>query len=95
MCYASCLATVGVGGFIGGAAVLTALGFSSGGIVVGSWAAKWMASYAGFVPAGGIFAYLQSIAAAGKSISYGSVVKICTTLCTANDYIGSRDEDSE
>jgi hypothetical protein len=76
ICYASCLATVGIGGFIGGAAVLTALGFSSGGIVVGSWAAKWMASwaakwmasYAGLVPAGGIFAYLQSIGAAGKWI---------------------------
>ena len=95
MCYASCLATVGVGGIFGSAAVLTALGFSAGGIIAGSWAAKWMASFAGFVPPGGIFAYLQSIAAAGKSISYGSVVKICTTLCTASDYFDSRDEDSE
>jgi hypothetical protein len=76
-------------------AVLSALGFSSGGIVVGSWAAKWMASYAGLVPAGGIFANLQSIAAAGKMISYGSAVKICTALCTANDYFSPRDEDSE
>ena len=95
MCYASCLATIGVGGFVGGAAVLTVLGFSSGGIIVGSWAAKWMASYAGRVPPGGIFAYLQSMAAAGKSISYGSVVKICTALCTASDYFDPRDEDSE
>ena len=77
MCYGSCLATVGVGGFIGGAAVLTALGFSPGGIVVGSWAAKWIAPYA------------------GKWKSYDSVVKICTTLCTASDYFDSRDEDSE
>jgi hypothetical protein len=69
MCYASCLATVGVGGFFGGASVLAAIGFSPGGIVAGSWAAKWMTSYAGRIPPGGIFAYLQSIAAAGKRIS--------------------------
>jgi hypothetical protein len=95
MCYASCLATVGVGGFFGSAAVLTALGFSSGGIVAGSMAAKWMASYAGRVPPEGIFAYLQSIAAAGKKISYSSVAKICTTFCTASAYFDSNDEDSE
>ena len=95
MFHASCLATVGVGGFFGSAAVLTALGFSSGGIVAGSWAAKWMASFAGFVPPGGIFAYLQSMAAAGKKISFSSVVKICTTFCTASAYFDSDDEDSE
>jgi hypothetical protein len=43
----------------------------------------------------GIFAYIPSIGAAGKWISYGSVIKICTTLCTASDYFDSRDEDSE
>ena len=60
-----------------GCSVFTALGFSPGGIVVGSWAAKWIAPYA------------------GKWKSYDSVVKICTTLCTASDYFDSRDEDSE
>lgn len=81
MCYASCLATVGVGGIFGGAAILTALGFSAGGIIAGSWAAKWMALYAGYVPAGGSFALLQSTGTVGKWISYGSGNKICTYLC--------------
>ena len=96
ICYASCLATVGVGGFIGGAAALTALGFTSGGIAAGSWAAAWMATYAGSVPAASIFAYLQSIGATGVSwASYKTVFKICTALCTAGDYFDPKDEDSE
>ena len=85
ICYASCLATVGVGGFLAGPAILTILGFTSSGIVAGSWAATWMASYAGAVPAAGIFAFLQSFGATGASwISYGSVFKICAALCTAD-----------
>ena len=44
ICYGSCLAAVGIGGFVGGIAVLPALGFTAGGITAGSWAAAWMAS---------------------------------------------------
>ena len=96
ICQASCLATVDVGGLIAGPGILTTLGFTASGIKAGSWAAAWMASYAGVVPAGGIFAFLQSIGAAGKLwISYGSVFKICTALCTASDYFDPSDEDSE
>jgi hypothetical protein len=44
ICYASCLAAVGGGGLIAGAAILPVLGFTAGGITAGSWAAAWMAS---------------------------------------------------
>jgi hypothetical protein len=69
--------------------------FIGGYMCYASCVTKWMTSYAGLVPAEGIFAYIPSIGAAGKWISYGSVIKICTTLCTASDYFDSRDEDSE
>jgi hypothetical protein len=95
-CYASCLATVGVGGVIGGPAILTMLGFTSSGIAAGSWAATWMASYAGAVPTASIFAFLQSIGATGVSwISFGSVFKICAALCTAIGFTEPRDQDSQ
>ena len=48
ICYASCLAVVGGGRFIAGAAIL--LGFTSSGISAGSWATSWKASYAGSIP---------------------------------------------
>ena len=81
-CYASCLATVGVGGFVAGAAVLPLLGFTSAGIAAGSWAATWMASCGGVVPAGSLIASLQSVGAGGISwSSIGSVFTLCTQLC--------------
>lgn len=46
-------------------AAVGALGFGSGGIVAGSWAASFMASYGGAVSAGSACAVLQSIGAAG------------------------------
>ena len=93
ICCSSCLATVGVGAVIGGPAILTLLGFTSGGIAAGSWAAGWMASHAGAVPAASIFAFLQSKGATGGSwISFGSVFKICAALCTAIDF---NDQDSQ
>ena len=79
ICSASCIATVGVGG----AAVLPLLGFMSSGIAAGSWAAAWMASYHGVVPAGCLFAKLQAAGASKLfSSSLGSVVELCTNLCT-------------
>jgi hypothetical protein len=96
MCYASCLATVGVVGFIGSPVVLPFLGFTSSGIRAGSWAAIWMATYAGAVPAGSHLAFLQSIGAAGVSwTSYVSVFKRCSALCTASDFTEPRYEDSQ
>ena len=88
ICYGSCLAAVGIGGFVGGIAVLPALGFTAGGITAGSWAAAWMTSYAGAVPAGSLLAFLQSIGAAGATwTSYGSVFGICTALCAGSDLV--------
>ena len=88
ICYGSCLAAVGIGGCVGGIAVLPALGFTAGGITAGSWASVWMASYLGAVPAGSLLAFLQSIGAAGVSwTSYGSVFGICSGLCAASDFI--------
>ena len=82
ICYASCLAAVGVGGLVAGAAVLPLLGFTSTGIAAGSWAAGWMASFGGAVPAGSLFAGLQSVGAAGISwSSIGSVFTLCAQLC--------------
>ena len=88
ICYGSCLAAVGIGGFVGRIAVLPALGFTSGGITAGSWAAAWMASYAGPVPARSPLAFLQSIGTAGTSwISYGFVFGICSALCAGSDLV--------
>ncbi|MCJ1248316.1 hypothetical protein MMC30_005533 [Trapelia coarctata] len=42
--------------------VLGALGFGEE-IVGGSWAARWMSTYRGFVPKGSVFSYLQSLGA--------------------------------
>ncbi|KAL3687016.1 hypothetical protein R1sor_013325 [Riccia sorocarpa] len=46
-------------------AVVTGLGFTSGGIAAGSWAASFMASYGGAVGAGSACAVMQSIGAVG------------------------------
>jgi len=40
---------------------LEALGFGEMGIAEGSWAAAWQARYAGYVPKGSLFSYLQSL----------------------------------
>jgi hypothetical protein len=92
ICYASCLAAVGGGGLIGGAAILPILGFTASGITAESWESVWMASYLGTVPTGSILAFLQSIGAAGV---YGSALKICSALCNASDFTEPRDEDSQ
>ena len=55
-----------------------------------------MASYLGAVPAGGHFALLQWIGAAGVFWkSYGSAFGICSALCAGSNYITSRDDDSQ
>ncbi|CAG2194348.1 HMCN [Mytilus edulis] len=60
LCIASCLAAVGGTALLGTTAILPAIGFASSGITAGSWAAAWMASFGGSVPAGGCFALFQS-----------------------------------
>ncbi|KAJ3179243.1 hypothetical protein HDU85_004932 [Gaertneriomyces sp. JEL0708] len=47
------------------AAAVTSIGFGAGGIVAGSWAAGFMASYGGTMAAGSACAVMQSIGAAG------------------------------
>ncbi|XTI88947.1 hypothetical protein V2W45_1235449 [Cenococcum geophilum] len=37
------------------------LGFAEEGIIEGSWAAGWQATYRGFVPKGSLFSYLQRL----------------------------------
>ncbi|KAG0035409.1 hypothetical protein BGZ82_005277 [Podila clonocystis] len=65
------LAPFAVVGFV------TALGFTSGGILAGSTAAGIMSSYGGSVAAGSACAVLQSIGAAGLS---GVATAIASTV---------------
>ena len=82
ICEVSCLAAIGVGGICVGGGALSLLGFTSTGIAAGSWAATWMASFGGAVPAGSLFASLQSAGAAGISWNaIGSVFTLCAQLC--------------
>ncbi|XP_071140046.1 interferon alpha-inducible protein 27-like protein 1 [Mytilus edulis] len=79
--WASCMAVVGVGGLVLGAAILPLLGFTSTGIAAGSWAAWMMSLYGGSVPAGSLFAILQSTGAAGVSWgSFGGISGFCAAL---------------
>ncbi|KAF2669417.1 hypothetical protein BT63DRAFT_413851 [Microthyrium microscopicum] len=41
--------------------LLTALGFDEMGIIEGSLAARWQATFAGYVPKSSLFSYLQSL----------------------------------
>ncbi|KAI9009363.1 hypothetical protein CLU79DRAFT_488604 [Phycomyces nitens] len=56
------------------------LGFWPGGIIAGSPAAAWMATYAGAVPAGSLFAGMQSLGALGMS---APIVSTATTAGAA------------
>ncbi|ESO87214.1 hypothetical protein LOTGIDRAFT_229342 [Lottia gigantea] len=79
--WASCMAVVGVGGLVLGAAILPLLGFTSTGIAAGSWAAWIMSLYGGSVPAGSLFALLQSTGAAGINWSaFGGISGFCAAL---------------
>lgn len=80
--YVACMATVAAAGVVAGSAVLPALGFTSSGIAAGSWAASWMATYAGAVPAGSLFAMLQSAGATGafSLSSFGGLSGFCAAL---------------
>ena len=82
ICYVSCLAAVGGGGFIAGVAVLPLLGFKYIGIAAGLWAATWMASYGGAIPTGCIFAQIQEAGVAGVFRSaFRSISGFCAALC--------------
>jgi hypothetical protein len=72
-----------IGVFAGGvlfplALILTlcSIGFTADGIIMGSMAAAWMASFGGFVPRGGCFACLQSIGAIGCRVG-ANPVAVC------------------
>ena len=43
--------------------VLDALGFGVGGVIEGSWAARWQQAYEGYVPKGTLFGYFQRLGA--------------------------------
>lgn len=86
ICYVSCLASVGATALFGTAAILPVLGFTSSGITAGSWAATWMASFAGSVPAGSVFATFQSAGMTGATAKLaagatGSAAAICAAIC--------------
>ena len=76
------MAVIGVGGVVLGAAVLPLLGFTSSGIAAGSWAAWMMSLYGGSVPAGSLFAILQSAGASGGIAwsSFGGISGFCAAL---------------
>ncbi|OAE33697.1 hypothetical protein AXG93_2651s1070 [Marchantia polymorpha subsp. ruderalis] len=63
-------------------ALVTTLGFTSAGIAGGSWAAGFMASYAGVVGAGSTCAILQSIGATGALAGAG-VMAVAGAATTA------------
>ncbi|XP_030286500.1 interferon alpha-inducible protein 27-like protein 2A [Sparus aurata] len=67
-----------LGALVGVPAALAAVGFTSAGIAPGSWAAGWMGYAAvangGGVAAGSLFAFLQSIGAAGVSAATTAAV---------------------
>ncbi len=70
------VAAVGVGSAVVGVAtplvagaVVSSAGFGTGGVLAGTWAAGFMASYGGVVSAGSACALFQSIGAAG--LGYG------------------------
>ncbi|KAF7726674.1 hypothetical protein EC973_008548 [Apophysomyces ossiformis] len=46
---------------------LSAIGFTSGGVTAGSLAAGWMSTFGGVIPAGSLFASLQSAGALGAA----------------------------
>ncbi|CAG2218034.1 unnamed protein product [Mytilus edulis] len=86
LCIASCLAAVGGTALLGTTAILPAIGFASSGITAGSWAAAWMASFGGSVPAGGCFALFQSAGMTGATTKMvaavtGSSASICAVIC--------------
>ncbi|KAF9102933.1 hypothetical protein BGX27_010808 [Mortierella sp. AM989] len=62
--------------------IVGAIGFGAGGIVAGSWAAGFMASYGGTVAAGSACAVLQSVGAAGLGMA-GT-----TAVCGAGAAVG-------
>ncbi len=68
-------AAAGVGGVAALPYLMFYVGFTSAGIVAGSWAAKLMGWSAvlngGGVPAGGFVAYLQSLGAVGVKAKLG------------------------
>ncbi|VDI00533.1 Hypothetical predicted protein, partial [Mytilus galloprovincialis] len=79
--WASCMAVIGVGGLVLGSAILPLLGFTSTGIAAGSWAAWMMSLYGGTIPAGSLFAILQSTGAAGVSwSSFSGISGFCAAL---------------
>ena len=59
--------------------LLSALGFTPSGVAAGSLAAAWQASI-GNVPAGSIFAMLQSIGAAGIKATGATVTRLLSAL---------------
>lgn len=69
-----------------GTTLLPAIGFTSSGITAGSWAATWMASFGGAVPAGGMFATCQAAGMTGVTANFvsgvtGSATSVCAALC--------------
>ncbi|MBH2006684.1 MAG: interferon alpha-inducible IFI6/IFI27 family protein [Myxococcaceae bacterium] len=85
-----CALAMGAAGIATGAftvvalpAALSFVGFTAAGIAGGSLAAVWQATMGGVVSSGGIFALLQSISAAGLSLSGTAVVTGSTGVAVA------------
>lgn len=87
-------AAIGVGVVVAAPAVLTYIGFSTGGVVAGSVAATAQSAFYGNVAAGSLFATLQSVGAVG-GLSVTTAGATTATAAAAGAATGAALSDSK